>query len=62
MCVAKISQKGKIALLLSVAGNIPITEKIWMEIGFAMCGKLFQAIILLRKSKIFKILNACSKN
>ena len=40
MRLAKVSQKGKIALLLSVAGNIPITEKIWKDICFAMRGKL----------------------
>ena len=62
MRVAKISQKGKIALLLSVAGNILKTEKIREEFGFEMCGMLFQAVILLCVSKIFKISNACSKS
>ena len=62
MCVAKVSQEEKIALFCSEAANIAQTEKKWIENGFATCRNLFQAVILLRASKSFKILNVWSKS
>ena len=61
MRVAKVSQEETIALFCSEAANIAPIEKKWIENGFATCRNLFQAVILLRASKIFKISNACSK-
>ena len=62
MRVAKISQEKKIALFFSEAANIAKTEKKLIENGFGTCRTLFQTVILLRASKIFKISNACSKS
>ena len=61
MRVAKVSQEEKIALFFSEAANTAITEKKWIENGFAMSRNLFQAVILLHASKMFKVSNACSK-
>ena len=61
MPVAKNSQEEKIALFFSEVANIALTGKKLSENGFATCRNLFQTVILLCASKIFKISNACSK-
>ena len=53
MRVAKICQMGKIAFLLSVAGNIPITEKIWKK-KVISCYNLVMCI----KNSLLRIISA----